>query len=217
MCVQAVCASPAMYGGYDWDRPDRVEARGGRYLSDLGYGFDSDEECYECGGAGCEECGGGCDECGGYGCPECNSEFEEEITRCHGTTQRGTRCQITSQDAVYSDQRRFRDAAARLGYSNYCEFHKDQEYEEHVCYECDGDGCPECCSECDGVGCEECLGEDEMSAVPAAPSTDEVELVGSRTREERDAEARTHAIDVEAESAKAAKTAPKSTNSIICK
>ena len=187
-----------------------MEARGGRYLSDLGYGFDSDEECYECGGAGCEECGGGCDECGGYGCPECNSEFEEEITRCHGTTQRGTRCQITSQDAVYSDQRRFRDAAARLGYSNYCEFHKDQEYEEHVCYECDGDGCPECCSECDGVGCEECLGEDEMSAVPAAPSTDEVELVGSRTREERDAEARTHAIDVEAESAKAAKTAPKS-------
>ena len=104
---------------------------------------------------------------------------------------------------MYSDQRRFRDAAARLGYSNYCEFHKDQEYEEHVCYECDGDGCPECCSECDGVGCEECLGEDEMSAVPAAPSTDEVELVGSRTREERDAEARTHAIDVEAESAKA--------------
>ena len=111
---------------------------------------------------------------------------------------------------MYSDQRRFRDAAARLGYSNYCEFHKDQEYEEHVCYECDGDGCPECCSECDGAGCEECLGEDEMSAVPAAPSTDEVELVGSRTREERDAEARTHAIDVEAESAKAAKTAPKS-------
>ena len=68
----------------------------------------------------------------------------------------------------------------------------------------------QCCSECDGAGCEECLGEDEMSAVPAAPSTDEVELVGSRTREERDAEARTHAIDVEAESAKAAKTSKKS-------
>ena len=60
------------------------------------------------------------------------------------------------------------------------------------------------------MGCEECLGEDEMSAVPAAPRTDEVELVGSRTREERDAEARKHAIDVEAESAKAAKTSKKS-------
>ena len=38
------------------------------------------------------------------------------------------------------------------------------------------------------------------AAIPAAPSQDEVAIVGYRSRQERDAEARRHAIDVDSES-----------------
>eukprot|EP00964_Phaeocystis_antarctica_P052056 scaffold30437_cov54-Phaeocystis_antarctica.AAC.3 len=38
------------------------------------------------------------------------------------------------------------------------------------------------------------------AAIPAAPSQDEVSIVGYRSRQERDAEARRHAIDVDSES-----------------
>ena len=103
----------------------------------------------------------------------------------------------------------------------------EQEWE---CSECGGEGCPECCLECDGEGCEECQDEEyaayysqpqwqqqyaqsyaasfsqqrqayqNSAAVPAAPSQDEVAIVGYRSRQERDAEARRHAIDLDSES-----------------
>lgn len=205
-----------MWSGYDHDRPDRVEARGGYYMSDLplagGWERDLSEDevpdCYACEGAGCEEC---------------DSEYEREIIQCCGTTQRGTRCQITSE-SVYSHQRKFADAAERLASGErYCGFHKDQEWMDNVCDECDGagcrecclacdgEGCPECCDECDGEGCAECCDDYDKAPPPpvaaprasapaaAAPADDEVEVVGSRSRKERDAELLKHAIDVDAE------------------
>ncbi len=183
-------------GAYDYyDRPDRVEARGGYCFGDGGWD-DSESECYEC---------------GGEGCPECNSDYEEsevEFKQCCGITQRGTRCQI-STDSIHSHQRKFADAAERLADGHdYCGMHADQEYEDMECPECDGEGCPECCGFCNGLGCEECCPEDypeeEEEDREAAPQQvaddDEVVFVGSRSRKERDDELRSHAIDVENES-----------------
>lgn len=149
-----------------------------------------------------------CEYCEGCGCEECDEDFEleeEEIVQCHGITQRGARCQITSL-SVDAAVDRIAKAAEPLTYgSRYCTFHTDQEGDDASCecYECNDDGCPECCPACWGKGCEACL-RDMAGGVPGAPRTeadqedDEVAFVGSRTRDERDAEARVHAIDVEA-------------------
>ena len=156
--------------------------------------------------------------------------------QCRGTTLRGTRCQITSDSAIGFGS--FADAAYPLTCgSYYCTFHTHQEWERDECWECGGEGCPECCLECDGQGCEECQVEEyaayfsqlrwqqqqqyapctpaqwyaasfsqqqqayqNPAAVPAAPSQDEVAIVGYRSRQERDAEARRHAIDLDSES-----------------
>ena len=158
--------------------------------------------------------------------------------QCRGITLRGTRCQITSDSA--NGYGRCADAAYPLTCgSYYCTFHMDQEWERDECdecWECGGEGCPECCLECDGQGCEECQpveSEEEWAAyysqlreqqqqyapswyaasfsqqrqayqipaaIPAAPSQDEVAIVGYRSRQERDAEARRHAIDLDSES-----------------
>ena len=159
--------------------------------------------------------------------------------QCRGITLRGTRCQITSDSA--NGYGRCADAAYPLTCgSYYCTFHTHQEWERDECWECGGEGCPECCLECDGQGCEECQpteNEEEWAAyysqlrqqqqqyapctpaqwyaasfsqqqqayqnpaaVPAAPSQDEVAIVGYRSRQERDAEARRHAIDLDSES-----------------
>ena len=184
-----------------------------------------------------------CDCCGGDGCEECDDQFEEQLVQCRGITQRGTRCQITS-DSVHGQRNKFADAAEPLTCgSHYCTFHTEQEYERDECGECGGEGCAECCLECEGEGCEECEGCDieplpgllrpthatsaatqqaqqqqqqqqqqywqqvfaaglaaTSAAIPAAPSQDEVAIVGYRSRQERDAEARRHAIDVDSES-----------------
>lgn len=162
-------------GGYDWDRPDRVEARGGYHMADS----DGSDDCAEC---------------AGFGCPECDSEWDDEpvFKQCCGITQRGVRCKITTDD-VGSYQQKFRDAAEPLANGeDYCGFHTDQQYdeeEERECFECDGEGCPECCIECFGDGCSACLPEEEDG---------EVEITGTRSREERDDELRKNAVDVEA-------------------
>ena len=157
-----------------------------------------------------------CEECGGDGCWECGCEDQFEFVQCRGITLRGTRCQITSDSA--SGFGKFADAAYPLTCgSYYCTFHTQQEWERDEsdeCWECGGEGCPECCFECDGRGCEECEEEwgyaasssqqrqayQTPAAIPAAPSQDEVAIVGYRSRQERDAEARRHAIDLDSES-----------------
>ena len=150
-----------------------------------------------------------CEECGGDGCWECGGEDQCEFVQCRGITQRGTRCRITSDSA--NGFGKFADAAYPLTCgSYYCTFHTQQEWERDEsdeCWECGGEGCPECCFECDGRGCEECEEEwgyaasssqqrqayQTPAAIPAAPSQDEVAIVGYRSRQERDAEARRHA------------------------
>ena len=162
-----------------------------------------------------------CEECGGDGCWECGCEDQFEFVQCRGITQRGTRCRITSDSA--NGFGKFADAAYPLTCGScYCTFHTQQEWERDEsdeCWECGGEDCPECCFECDGRGCEECQpveSEEEWgyaassgqqrqayqtpAAIPAAPSQDEVAIVGYRSRQERDAEARRHAIDLDSES-----------------
>ena len=182
-----------------------LQARTIRENQRRGYNFGSDDDDDEC-----------CEYCDGDGCEECDDDGTVPRTvQCRGITQRGARCQITS-DSAHDGQRRFADAAEPLTCgSHYCAFHTEQEWEressesEHVCYECDGEGCPEC----GGEGCEECLDDvrevpppvvsrathTSSAAIPAAPSEDEVAIVGYRSRQERDAEARRHAIDVESD------------------
>lgn len=95
----------------------------------------------------CEDCGeeeeeyvlerndGLCENCAGPPRPP-------EIIQCRGITQRGARCQITSE-SVHSYQRKFADAAEPLAAGeHYCGFHQDQQYdhesegEDFVCAEC---------------------------------------------------------------------------------
>ena len=75
-----------------------------------------------------------CDCCGGDGCEECDDQFEEQLVQCRGITQRGTRCQITS-DSVHGQRNKFADAAVPLTCgSHYCTFHTEQEYESDECH-----------------------------------------------------------------------------------
>ena len=114
-----------------------------------------------------------CGECGGEGCPECCLECEGEgCEECEG-------CDIQPLPGLLRPAHATGIAAAIQQQQQQ----QQQQYAQSAAYYRQQAGLAA-----------------TSAAIPAAPSQDEVAIVGYRSRQERDAEARRHAIDVDSES-----------------
>ena len=117
-----------------------------------------------------------CGECGGEGCPECCLECEGEgCEECEGFDIQplpGLLAHATGIAAAIQQQQ------------------QQQQQQQYAAA-----AVAAAAAVCFAAGLAATL-----AAIPAAPSQDEVAIVGYRSRQERDAEARRHAIDVDSES-----------------
>eukprot|EP00947_MAST-08B_sp_MAST-8B-sp1_P000937 g937.t1 len=96
-------------------------------------------------------------------CYEC--DVVEHVVQCRGVTQRGTRCQITS-DSIYSSNSRFSDAAQPLADGEeYCAFHSDQQFHESSDSECI-------------ISADEDVDEEDDESDESDGDEDDVQLVG---------------------------------------
>ena len=111
-----------------------------------------------------------CGECGGEGCPECCLECE------------GEGCEECEGCDIQPLPGSLRPAHA-TGIAAAIQQQQQQQYAQSAAYYRQQAGLAA-----------------TSAAIPAAPSQDEVAIVGYRSRQERDAEARRHAIDVDSES-----------------